>query len=80
MAVVKMADKVDPTKSFPPTVEEREDGTVIVRGGNNGWLPRSEEGGLWVHSPVSLDALLNTALAGIGEVHHVVSPNFEHVK
>ena len=80
MAVVKMTDKVEPSRTFPPMVEEREDDTIIVRGGNYGWLPKTEEGGLWVHSPVALDALLNTALAGIGDVQHVVSPNFEHVK
>lgn len=41
---------------------------------------RCANGGLWVHSPVALDAELEAELAAIGEVEHIVSPNFEHVK
>jgi len=41
---------------------------------------RCEDGGLWVHSPVALDADLKAELAAIGDVAHIVSPNFEHVK
>ncbi len=35
---------------------------------------------VWVHSPVSLDDDLAAALAEIGEVKHIVSPNYEHTK
>jgi hypothetical protein len=35
---------------------------------------------LWVHSPVALDGPLRDAMAQIGNVKHVVSPNYEHVK
>ena len=39
------------------------------------------DGSLWVHSPVELDDDLRKALADIGgEVKHIVSPNYEHVK
>mmetsp|Transcript_40776 Transcript_40776/g.68314 ORF Transcript_40776/g.68314 Transcript_40776/m.68314 type:complete len:316 (+) Transcript_40776:314-1261(+) len=38
------------------------------------------DGTLWVHSPVHLDGDLRAELAALGEVKHVVSPNFEHVK
>jgi hypothetical protein len=35
---------------------------------------------LWVHSPVGLDGPLQEALAQLGTVKHVVSPNYEHLK
>ena len=35
---------------------------------------------LWVHSPVGLDAPLKEALAKLGTVRYVVSPNYEHLK
>ena len=35
---------------------------------------------LFIHSPVQLDKPLKDALADIGTVKHVVSPNYEHVK
>lgn len=35
---------------------------------------------LVVHSPVGLDPLLIEALAKLGNVSHVISPNYEHVK
>ena len=38
------------------------------------------DGGLFVHSPVCLDEPLKEALNTLGEVKHVVSPNYEHVK
>lgn len=38
------------------------------------------DGSLWVHSPVDLDEPLKTQLATLGEVKHIVSPNYEHVK
>jgi hypothetical protein len=41
---------------------------------------RLRDGGLWVHSPVALDAPLAAALAALGPVRHVVAPNYEHVK
>mmetsp|Transcript_57520 Transcript_57520/g.66436 ORF Transcript_57520/g.66436 Transcript_57520/m.66436 type:complete len:332 (-) Transcript_57520:85-1080(-) len=36
-------------------------------------------GGLWVHSPVALDQQLKTALAKLGPVTHIVTPNTEHL-
>ena len=41
---------------------------------------RLSDGSIWVHSPVSLDDELAAALAGLGEVKHIVTPNFEHTK
>ena len=41
---------------------------------------RLSGGSIWVHSPVSLDDELAAALAEIGEVKHIVTPNFEHTK
>lgn len=41
---------------------------------------RLADGSLFVYSPVALDAALADALATIGEVRHVLAPNFEHVK
>ncbi|CAL5220530.1 g2563 [Coccomyxa viridis] len=41
---------------------------------------RLSDGSIWVHSPVSLDDELAAALAEIGEVKHIVTPNFEHTK
>ncbi|CAJ1358933.1 unnamed protein product [Effrenium voratum] len=41
---------------------------------------RLDDGSLWVHSPVQLDAPLRLALSQLGPVRHIVSPNFEHVK
>lgn len=38
------------------------------------------DGSLWVHSPVDLDKPLKEALASLGPVGHIVSPNYEHVK
>jgi hypothetical protein len=35
---------------------------------------------LWVHSPVGLDGPLRNAMAKLGTVKYVVSPNYEHVK
>jgi len=39
-----------------------------------------QDGNLWVHSPVGLDASLKKALAKLGKVAYVVSPNYEHLK
>ena len=41
---------------------------------------RLSDGSLWVHSPVSLDDDLAAALAELGEVKHIVTPNYEHTK
>lgn len=41
---------------------------------------RLSDGSIWVHSPVSLDDDLAAALAELGEVKHIVSPNYEHTK
>jgi hypothetical protein len=38
-----------------------------------------EDGNLWVHSPVGLDAPLKKALDKLGTVKYVVSPNYEHL-
>jgi hypothetical protein len=38
------------------------------------------DGTLWVHSPVNLDPDLEAALASIGPVTHIVTPNTEHQK
>lgn len=39
-----------------------------------------DDGDLWVHSPVGLDAPLQEALGKLGTVKYVVSPNYEHLK
>jgi hypothetical protein len=41
---------------------------------------RLADGGLWVHSPIALDDELRTALAELGPVKHIVTPNTEHQK
>ena len=41
---------------------------------------RLSDGSIWVHSPVSLDDDLAAALAEMGEVKHIVTPNYEHTK
>lgn len=41
---------------------------------------RLPDGTLWVHAPVALDGALKTALAELGEVKHIVTPNAEHQK
>jgi glutaredoxin len=41
---------------------------------------RLADGSLWVHSPVELDAPLKAALAALGPVKYIMSPNYEHVK
>lgn len=41
---------------------------------------RLRDGSLLVHSPVALDEALAGALARLGPIRHIVSPNYEHVK
>ncbi|KAK9807495.1 hypothetical protein WJX72_000868 [[Myrmecia] bisecta] len=41
---------------------------------------RLSDGSLWVQSPVALDETLKAALAELGPVKHIVSPNYEHIK
>ena len=41
---------------------------------------RLSDGSIWVHSPVNLDDDLAAALAELGEVKHIVTPNYEHTK
>ncbi|KAL1525703.1 hypothetical protein AB1Y20_020549 [Prymnesium parvum] len=41
---------------------------------------RLPDGTLWVHAPVALDDALRRALAELGEVRHIVTPNTEHQK
>ena len=48
-------------------------------GGKMG-VVKLEDGTLWVHSPVDLDAPTKKAIDALGSVRHVVSPNYEHVK
>ena len=48
-------------------------------GGKMG-VVKLEDGALWVHSPVDLDAPTKKAIDALGPVRHVVSPNYEHVK
>lgn len=58
---------------YPPILP----GKVDV--GGRAAVVRLSDGTLWVHSPLQLDETLKEALAKIGEVRHIVSPNFEHV-
>ena len=41
---------------------------------------RLPDGTLWVHAPVGLDDALRSALAELGPVRHIVTPNTEHQK
>jgi len=41
---------------------------------------RLPDGSLWVHAPVGLDEPLRQALASLGPVRHIVTPNTEHQK
>lgn len=52
---------------------------TIDVGGKMG-VVKLEDGALWVHSPVDLDAPTKKAIDALGPVRHVVSPNYEHVK
>ncbi len=36
------------------------------------------DGGLWVHSPIKLNADLLSSLAGLGQVRHLIAPNHLH--
>ena len=40
---------------------------------------RLSDSSLLVHSPVALDSALEAALACLGPVRHIVSPNYEHI-
>lgn len=40
---------------------------------------RLSNGTLWVHAPLALDDELKQILKELGEVKHIVTPNFEHV-
>ncbi|CAM9695402.1 unnamed protein product, partial [Phaeothamnion confervicola] len=48
--------------------------------GGRSAVVRLSDQSLWVHSPVELDDGLRAALAELGPVRHIVSPNYEHVK
>jgi len=39
---------------------------------------RLSDGGLWVHSPIRLTGPLRDRVAALGEVEHLVSPNYIH--
>lgn len=41
---------------------------------------RLPDGALWIHSPVQIDGALIEALAELGPVKHIVTPNTEHQK
>mmetsp|Transcript_22257 Transcript_22257/g.31820 ORF Transcript_22257/g.31820 Transcript_22257/m.31820 type:complete len:561 (+) Transcript_22257:193-1875(+) len=41
---------------------------------------KQQNGGLIVHSPIGIDPPLIRSLDELGEVRHVISPNYEHVK
>jgi hypothetical protein len=43
-------------------------------------IVRLPDGKLWVHAPVGLDAQLRDALAELGPIGHLVTPNTEHQK
>lgn len=45
-----------------------------------GAVVKLSDGSLWVHSPVSLDPELKKAVDALGNVKHIVTPNFEHNK
>ena len=40
---------------------------------------RLSDGTLWVHAPLALDDELRSLLRELGEVKHIVTPNFEHM-
>lgn len=39
---------------------------------------RLADGGVWLHSPVDIDARLAEQIAGVGPVEHIVAPNLHH--
>ena len=39
-----------------------------------------KNGELWVHSPIDLDEETKKEIDALGEVKHIVSPNYEHLK
>ena len=41
---------------------------------------RLKNGELWVHSPIDLDEETKKEIEKLGEVKHIVSPNYEHLK
>ena len=41
-------------------------------------LVRLQDGGLWMHSPIPIDDARADAIAGLGEVRHLVAPNGFH--
>jgi len=47
--------------------------------GGRSAVVRLSDGSLWVHSPVRLDGRYKDALAALGPVKSIISPNFEHV-
>ena len=40
---------------------------------------RLQDKTLWIHAPLALDEDLKTKLQELGEVKHIVTPNFEHM-
>ncbi len=46
--------------------------------GGRAAVVKLSDGTLWIHSPLKLDDGLKQALAQLGDVRHIVSPNFEH--
>lgn len=48
--------------------------------GGRSVITRMKDGSLAVHSPVQWTPELGRMLAELGEVRHVISPNYEHLK
>lgn len=63
-------------RPFYPTIP----GLTGVDVGGKMAVVKLPDGSLWVHSPVELDDALRLALAELGEVKHIVTPNTEHQK
>jgi hypothetical protein len=63
-------------RSFYPTLPGLQ-GTNV---GGKMAVVRLPDKSLWVHSPVALDQPLRDALAELGPVKHIVTPNTEHQK
>ena len=67
---------------MPAVVHNRAKSAEGDDGGAGGRMVvlRLSDGSIWVHSPVDVDDDLAAALAELGEVKHIVTPNYEHTK
>ncbi len=59
-------------------VEDRRFRIAGLEVGTRMTVVRLEDGGLFLHSPVALDAELRAELSAIGPIRHVVAPNLHH--